>query len=51
MSIIKNVPLKWYSSMKKNTKIQIIIDIESQNFAIFDNFDNTCAINSVCTCA
>ena len=35
MSIIKGVPLKSNSSMKKK------IDFESQNFAIFDNFYST----------
>ena len=40
MSITKNVPLKWYYSVKKKIKeIRIIFDIEidfeSQNFAIF----------------
>ena len=46
MSITKNVPLKWYYSVKKKIKeIRIIFDIEidfeSQNFANFDNFYST----------
>ena len=29
MSIIKNVPLNWYSSMKKDGKIWTIFDVEN----------------------
>ena len=46
MSITKGVPLKSYSSMKKNLErfrnfLTQKIDFESQNFAIFDIFYST----------